>query len=305
MNEHDTLELRRMVEQDPTSRGVPDLAVIMAQGDRIRTRRRARASGLVLGVVAATLAPALALGLLRGAAPDEVVLDTTVATSPAPWPELDCGLVSCVTPDSSPQTEPVLAELELATTPSGARDVLYVLEGDGYGERAGQKVDVVAAGFREDGQLRRTAWALHVDLAAAGEPRFWVEAGQLGGRPADSDHYVVLGYVEGTPERITWTTPDGASGEAAAILRRDDYSAFALTVPFPADHVPPPRVVENADGSFTVETPDGPVTVREGETVGGRSLQDLVGQVPLFQPDLTVSTSDGWSCTLAACGSSG
>lgn len=305
MNEHDTLELRRMVEQDPASRGVPDLAAIMAQGNRIRTRRRARTSGLVLGVVAATLAPALALGLLGGSASDEVVLDATVATRPPAFPPLDCGPVSCVTPDAILQTEPVLAELELGTTTSGASDVLYVLEGDGYGAQADQKVDVVAAGFREGGQLHRTAWAVHVDLAEANEPRFWTEAGQLGGRPADSDHYVVLGYVEGAPERITWTTPDGSSGEAAGILRRDGYSAFAMTVPFPADHVPPPRVVENEDGSFTVETPDGPVTVREGESVGGRSLQDLIGEVPLFQPDLTISTSDGWSCTLAVCGSVG
>ncbi|KAA1427356.1 hypothetical protein [Nocardioides antri] len=64
----------------------------------------------------------------------------------------------------------------------------------------------------------------------------------------------------------------------------DGRTIFYLTRPLPADYEPPPSPrIDRDTGSFRIS--------------------DLTGQA--FIPDLTIRTSDGWSCSLADCGSTG
>ncbi|WP_244929104.1 hypothetical protein [Nocardioides sp. W7] len=314
MIDHDTLELRRMVETDPGSANKPDLPALIRSGRRIQARRRVLGGGLALGAAAVVTVPLLALtgGPADGPAEGPVTgtdhaQDVAPSSAPTSAPaqgttaEPECGVLSCVEPDGKVvETGRLIDELPVHTLPSGAEEILYVAQTEDVGDPAGRTIEVLSAGYRDDGKIVRTVWALHPVAGNTEAPRFWSNPGHANGRPGDSDHYVVLGYVKGSPAEITWSTPDGDSGPVAGLLRLDGYTAFYLTRPMPADYVAPPRVTRNPDGSYTVETDEGPRTVRSGESFD-RGL--LIGDE--FAPDLTVHTSDGWSCTLQECGTSG
>lgn len=307
MTDHDTLELRRIVESDPVPATVPDLAALIGSGRRARARRRALSGGVALGAAVVVAIPLLTLtGGPTGDPVSDPSLARDVTTSAPPAPAAAapvCGVLSCVDPDStSVETGAVIDELSVNTLPNGAEEILYVARTESGGPSADLTIDVLSAGYRDDGKIFRSVWALEPGSGDSGLPRFWSGPGPANGRPGDSDEYVVLGYVDGSPEAITWTTPDGEAGRADGILRLDGYTAFYLTRPLPDDYVPPSRVTRNADGSHTVETDEGPRTFRSGDRV---RLSDLLGDATEFAPDLTVHTSDGWSCSLKECATGG
>lgn len=279
MTDHDTLELRRMVADEPVHPGQPDLTALVASGRRIRTRRRAVAGGVALGTGAALATPVLLLALSGpGGGPTRESLP--VATEAA----ATCGVLSCVSPDgSSRETGEVVGELEVGPLAGGATELVYVARQPGAGEWEGQTVDVLSAGYRLDGQLRRTAWALQPGSDGPRAPRFWGSAGPANARPGEHDHYAVLGYVDGSPDEITWSTPDGATGAVDGVLRLDGYTVFYVSQPMPegAGEAPRPK--------------------REGELI---TLAELSGDTVLA-PELTISTSDGWSCSFEDCGTTG
>jgi hypothetical protein len=216
-----------------------------------------------------------------------------------------CGVLSCVHAASSAlEAGTVVDELTVGTLPGGATEVIYVARNPGAGVWAGQTVDVLSSGYRLDGRLRRTAWALQPGTDGPDAPRFWASPELANGRPGTNDHYAVLGYVDGSPDEITWSRPDGSTGEVDGMLRLDGYTAFYVAQPMPSDYVPPPRATRNPDGSFTFETDEGPRTIRSGDKLTG-GLQELMGNATDFSPDLTIHTSDGWSCTLRDCGTGG
>lgn len=309
MTDHDTLELRRMVDSDPVEASLPDLPDLIRSGRRIRTRRRVLGGlggGVALGAAAALAVPLLTVA---GGGPADVPATATDTAAPAsasgsPAPaETRCGVLSCVhAASSSVETGQVLDELTVGTLPGGATEVIYVARNPGAGTWKGQTVEVLSSGYRLDGRLRRTAWALQPGSDGPDAPRFWTSPELANGRPGDNDHYAVLGYVDGSPEEITWSTPDGRSGEVDGLLRLDGYTAFYVSQPMPADYVPPPLPTKNPDGSFTIETENGPRTFRSGDRV---SSDVLMGNATDFAPDLTIRTSEGWSCTLEECGTSG
>ncbi|GAB2454119.1 hypothetical protein GCM10027062_38200 [Nocardioides hungaricus] len=306
MTDQDTIELRRMVETDPAHAGPPDLPALIRSGRRVRNRRRVVGGGVALGAAAVVTVPLLILTGGPGVTPvadDMAPASAPTSTSVSPRTAGSrCGVLSCVDPPSSVvETGALLDELSVDTLPDGAEEILYVARAQGAGAWAGQRIEVLSAGYRADGKVYRTAWALQPETSDPGAPRFWASPGLVNGRPGDSDHYVVLGFVDGSPERITWSTPDGGSGEVDGMLRLDGYTAFYLTQPMPADYVPP-RVTKNKDGSVTVETDEGPRTVRSGDET---SIEDLMAGATEFSPELTIHTSDGWSCTLRECGSMG
>lgn len=315
MTDHDTLELRRMVENDPTPPAMPDLPALLVSGRRIRARRRAVGGGVALVAAALVTVPLLAwTGEFSGGSVTDTNLaqDATSAFASTSTPAqgangaLECGVLSCVDPDTSVvETGTLVDELSVGTLNDGAEEILYVAQTEGVGAWASQKIEVLSAGYRVDGQVFRTAWALQPETSEAEAPRFWANPGLTNGRPGDSTHYVLLGYVDGSPEKVTWSTPEGETGEVGGVLRLDGYTAFYLTRPMPADYAAPPRATKNADGSFTFETDEGPRTVRSGDALSSEERKDLMGFGTTFSPDLTIHTSDGWSCTVQECGSLG
>lgn len=279
MTDRDTLELQRMVAHEPVHALDPDLTALVVRGRRARTRRRALTGGVALGTAAALATPALllTLGGPGGSATPDSVPVASEGAAPA------CGVLSCVsTAGSSRETGEVIAELEVGPLAEGATEVVYVARRAGAGEWEGQTVDVLSSGYRIDGQLRRTAWALQPGSDGPRAPRFWGSAGPANGQAGEHDHYAVLGYVDGSPDEITWSTSDGGSGAVDGVLRLDGYTVFYVSQPMP-------------EGSET------PRPTREGQLI---TLAELAGETVLA-PDLTISTSDGWSCSWEDCGTTG
>ncbi|WP_122817521.1 hypothetical protein [Nocardioides pantholopis] len=281
MTDRDTLELRRMVDNEPAHAGTPDLPALISAGRRVRTRRRAIGGGAALGVVAAVAAPLLVLTGGSGEAPGaDRGREVPAASAPAP----DCGVVSCVDPGSSEveaEAGTLVGVLPLGGLRGGAEEIVYIARSKGD--------ETLMAGYRAGGTTYRTAWVLDTRSGDPDAPRFWSNAGPVNREPGDGDHYVVLGYVDGSPDEITWSSPDGESGEVDGVLRLDGYTAFYLTQPLPAGYVDSlPEWSQNDDGSVTI-VPD----------------EDHPSGAIEFPPELTISTSDGWSCTLRECGSIG
>jgi hypothetical protein len=94
---------------------------------------------------------------------------------------------------------------------------------------------------------------------------------------------VVVGYVDGAPDEITWAS-QGETGPVAATSSAviDGATVFAATVPLPEGF---------QVGGYEKTTVDGKAAFRVSE--GDE------------RPEVTISTSDGWSCTLSECGSVG
>ncbi len=288
-----TLELRRMVDEDPTHAGSPDVGALVRSGRRRLARNRSILGGTALAAAAAVVVPTL---LLAGGS-DDAATDPAnggVADQPsAPPPTtitpttingVECGVLSCIDPENAHvESGDLVGEpLVVGLLPGGGKELVYVIntEGVDFGTGEEGKVDVLKAGYRIDGRLYSTVWALQPGYDGDSPTRFWSNPGRIAARDGSGDHYVVVGYVDGTPDEITWSAPDGGSGAVAGMQAMDGYTIFYLTQPLPEDYVPP-GVVKRKDGSVNI-------------TNGGD-----------FPPDLTIHTSDGWSCTLEKCGSMG
>lgn len=282
MTDRDTLELRSMVDHEPVQAGTPDLPALIRAGRRARTRRRVVGGGAALGAVAALTVPLLVLtgGGETAGTDSERAREVPAASAPAP----DCGVLWCVGPGRSGvevEAGKLVGVLPLGGLRDGAEEIVYVARSEG--------AETLMAGYRAGGTTYRTVWALATRSGDPDAPRFWAQAGVVNREPGASDHYVVLGYVDGSPEEITWSTPDGESGQVDGMLRLEGYTAFYLTQPMPADYVDSlPEWSQNDDGSVTVVPGKGHET---------RPVD--------FPPELRISTSDGWSCTLRECGSIG
>ncbi len=137
-------------------------------------------------------------------------------------------------------------------------------------------------GYRQDGTLYRVARTLqpgHEGRSPSGDTvTMW--AGRLLGA-TDPDEFFVLGYVDGTPDSITWSSPDGDQGPVSNVDRSliPGHTAFYIERPLPAGWDEP------------------------GYTQEGDAFRITPGDA--FPPALTIHTSDGWSCSLQDCGSVG
>lgn len=285
-----TLELRRMVHDDPVAPGGPDLSAVIGSGRRTVARRRAALAGGALGAVAAIAVPAVLLagGGEATRAPDDLpVLQRPSAPAPTTIDGKDCGVLSCVDPAASVETGTVIGDpLVVGALPGGGQELVYLIntEGTDLGTGEAAMVDVLKVGYRIDGRLFSTLWGPQPGYDGGSPIRFWSNPGLFAARDGSGDHYVVVGYVEGSPDQISWSTPDGRTGLVNGTQVVEDYTLFYLTRPLPAGYEPPGKVIRGKDGSTTVDE------------LGGGSA---------FPPELTIHTSDGWSCSLQECGSMG
>jgi hypothetical protein len=290
MNDHDILELRRIVADDPISADHPDLPRLIRSGRRRLVRRRTTMTGAALGAAAAIAVPIFVVA--GGTEAPGTAADRGDVAGPANQegrvvaPRLDgCGMLSCFAPEAG-TVEPgtVLGELPVGTSPGGEQEQVYVVNTDGVDLGTGQegRVDVLKAGYRVDGELHSTVWALQPGYDGDSPVRFWMSPGLINAPIGAGGRYVVIGYVDGTPDQISWSTPDGRSGDVDGMKAMDGYTIFYLTRPLPADY-DPPSFTRKKDGSFKVH---------------GSTDTD-------FSPRLTIQTSDGWSCSLEECGSMG
>lgn len=288
MNDHDTLELRRIVADDPMPTGHPDLPRLVGSGQRRLVRHRLAVGGAVIGAAAAIVVPILVVsGGTDSAATDrEDAAGPSISGSTGDATRPDrCGVLSCITPDTD-GVEPgtVVGELSVGSLPGGAEELVFVVNTDGVdlGSNEEGRVDVLKAGYRIDGELYSTVWALQPGYDGDSPVRFWTNPGLINAPNGTGGRYVVIGYVDGTPDQISWSTPDGQSGDVDGMKAMDGYTIFYLTRPLPADY-DPPSYTRNKDGSVTIHGSD------RGD----------------FSPELTIHTSDGWSCSVAECGSMG
>ncbi len=289
MSEHtDILELRRMVDEDPTYSGVPDLPALIGAGRRRQTRRRAAIGGTALAAAAAVVVPTL---MLAGG-PGERASDRTgpgPADAPTAATTTDgpvCGVLSCIRDDHRERGE-VLAELPVGPIGDG-HEVIYVVRTQGVdlGTQEKGQVAVLKAGYRLDGALHSTLWGPQPGFDGDTPRTFWYNAGYINGAAGSGGSYVVVGYVDGVPEQITWSTPGGETGDVDGMQAvGDDYTIFYLSRPLPEDYEPPtpPKVTTDENGDRVIR----------------------FGPNEPFTPELTIHTSDGWSCDVADCGSMG
>jgi hypothetical protein len=304
MTDQDLAELHRMVSDDPLPSGQPDLASLRAAGTRRLRRRRVGAGTVALAAVAALGLPTYLLAGDDGA-------DGPSGIDPAAPPPmastdaagLECGAVLChgSGTDRRAGTDDLVGEpWVLSRYSDGSEEVVYAARTEGSDLATGDPamVDVVMIGRRVDGDLYGAAAALQPGSSGqspGGDPvRFWSNRSKLG--DPDSEDYVVLGFVPGAPEQITWSTPDGDSGavDGTSTSVLEGYTVFYVT---PA--LSEKQREANGDRPDPVErtTDGGKVVELEGSYVGGRETT--------WPPDLTIHTSDGWSCSLADCGSVG
>jgi hypothetical protein len=288
--DRDTLELRRMVEADPAHPGPADVATLLAAGRSATRRRRivgTVATLAVAGVVAGT-AQLVAGGLPDRDADPVIAADPTGSSAVAT--DRECGVLLCIRPDRLGPAEDgtLLADpWVISELPDGTEEVVYGVRVDGVDLGTGEPgpVDVLALGVRQGETVHSVATTVqpgYEGVSPQGDPvQFWANAGVLGN--PESDEYVVVGFVEGTPAEITWSTPDGQHGEVdgtnSSML--PGYTVFYLVRPLPADYEKPSY--EKVEGGFEI-------------AIGGGGD---------FPPPLTIHTSDGWSCSLRACGSLG
>ena len=306
MTDHDTRELHRIVADDPTHSGMPDLPALVEAGRRRLVRGRSMVAGAALGAAAAVVVPTLLLAGGPGdSARDAGLGDVAGGPSTSAGTTADgrdCGELSCIDPArDTVETGTLVGEpLVVGPLPGGGEELVYVIntEGVDLGSNEKGRVDVLKAGYRLDGELHSTVWALQPGYDGDSPPRFWSNPGLLGAPNGTGDRYVVVGYVDGTPEEITWSSPDGRSGAVDGMQAMDDYTIFYLTRPLPDDYEPP-RYKRNKDGSVIIDGGDG----QRGD--GPTSIEDLTTDGSTFPPELTIHTSDGWSCSLAECGSMG
>jgi hypothetical protein len=285
MIDHET-QLERIVAADHADVPPPDLAVLVAAGRR-RLRRRRTATGIASVAAAAVLAvPAYVVATLAGGERD--ASDTTVASSA---PAVRQGCVLCRPPAASSRTETgvLLGEpLVIGTQPGGVEEVLYAVRTDGTDLLTGEQgpVDVLKLGWRQEAELHPAASTVqpgYDGISPDGDPvRFWSSYSVQ----RQADEFLVVGYVEGAPAEVSWSTPAGDSGpvDATSTAVIDDYTVFYLTRPLPDGSEPPSyRQVPAPGGDTAIE-----INPRGG-----------------FPPPLTIHTSDGWSCSLQRCGSVG
>jgi hypothetical protein len=285
MNDHDTLELRRIVANDPGHAGPPDLPRVVGSGRRRLARRRAIIGGTALGAVAAIVVPAV---LVAGGGGDrDRAGDVTAPASALPKSGAACGQLVCVDPTGrgagQVETAEVIGEWVGNDLGNGAEEVLYVARPAGTDLSTGEPatVDVVMLGYRFEGELHRLIWSVQPGT----------ESTSPQGNPSSfylnvlHDTYSVVGFVEGTPESITWSTPVGDSGTVDGLIADalPGYTLFHLTQPLP-DNFEPAEYTRKGDEFIIL-----------GDNGGNDS----------FPPALTIHTSDGWSCSIRLCGAMG
>jgi hypothetical protein len=298
MNEQDreTIQLQRLVEADHPHPTGPDLDTLLAAGHRRLRRRRAVTGAAAVAVVAAIAVPAyVASGGTGERASDRLGVATSSPSSQQPSTSgtPGCGVLLCADDtDAMPEKGKVVGEPWVLSEPAdGVEEVVYTARTQGVDLATGEpgEVDVLMLGTRNDGKLHRSAAVLQPGsdgVSPEGNTTsLWSNGGRLGEK--DSDVFFVVGYVEGTPDEITWSTPDGDQGAVDGMdtSTTPGYTVFYLTVPKPegtGGDEPEPKPVEK-DGKKYLE-------------IGGDDS---------FRPDITFHSSDGWSCSLTDCGSVG
>jgi hypothetical protein len=285
MIDHET-QLERIVAADHADVPPPDLALLIAAGRRRRRRRRTAACIASVAAAAVLAVPTYVVATSAGGERDGS--GTTVASGTSAARQ---GCVLCRPPAASgrPETGALLGEpLVIGTQPDGVDEVLYAVRTDGTDLRTGEEgpVDVLKLGWRQAAEIHPAASTVqpgYDGISPDGDPvQFWSSPGVQ----RQADEFLVVGYVDGAPAEITWSTPNGDSGpvDGTSTAVIDGYTVFYLTRPLPAGSEPPSyRQVPAPGGDKAIEIDPG-----------GR-----------FPPSLTIHTSDGWSCSLQRCGSVG
>ena len=292
MSDHhdDTIQLERLVEADRPHPPAPDLDGLLAGGRRKLRRQRIGTSVAAVAVTVAIGVPAYAaVGALSERGDDstgDVASDSSEPDAGRPG-ETECGVMLCVDPDRGHRLEDgelVSEPWVVSQFPSGTEEVVYVVRTEGRDLATGKpdEVNALMLGYRQHGSLYRVARTLqpgYEGRSASGDTvTMW--AGRLLGAK-DPDEFFVLGYVEGTPDSITWSTPDGDQGPVSHLDGSliPGHTAFYVERPLPAGW-------------------DEPGYTQEGDAV-------RITPGDAFPPPLTIHTSDGWSCSLQDCGSVG
>lgn len=301
MTDQDTLELRRMVAEDPLPAGPPDVASLRAAGSRRLRRRRIGAGAVALAAVTVVGLPAYVLtGDDGGSVPsgtDPAAAPPMASTNAA---GLECGAMTCLDSEANhrPTKDPLAGDpWVLSRFSDDSEEVIYAVRTDGHDLATGDpaKVDVIYIGRRVDGELYGAVSALQPGSEATspdGDPvRFWSNQTLVG--DPDSEEYIVIGSVPGAPEEITWSTPDGDNGavDGTSTSVVDGFTVFYLTPALPEEH----REAKNPEPRPVERTTDGDKVIE---------LSGSGADAP-WPPELTIHTSDGWSCSLAECGSVG
>lgn len=305
MTDPDTLELHRMVADDPLPAGPPDVDTFVAAGARRLRRRRIGAGAVAVAAVAAVGVPTYLLSGGPGTAtdPNEPAAATPPPAATTNASGLECGAMTCLDSGANPRPtkDPLAGDpWVLSRFSDDSEEVVYAVRTDGHDLATGDpaKVDMVYIGRRVDGELYGVVSALQPGSEATspdGDPvRFWSSQTLIG--DPRSDEYVIVGFVPGAPETITWSTSEGDSGavDATSTSVLEGYTVFYLTPPLSEE-----QQAAKGDQPDPVErtTDGGKVVELEGAHVGGSEAT--------WPPDLTIHTSDGWSCSLADCGAVG
>jgi len=211
-------EIRRMVSQDPTATGLPDLAAIRRDGRRLRTRRRVVTGLTSLGVVAAVVVPT-ALVATRGPDASRPVAPATSSTAQPGWswtfkssPRVSddhvdgCGsLFGCVE-DAEPETGEVVGEpWPIAGSGDGTVDgfvdeVVYAVR-----PAPGQPA-VVAVGFQDAAGLHRS----EVVFRPGEDPGTVTVVDGMRHQGAEVPEFVMLGLVADDPvTTVAWQSQPG------------------------------------------------------------------------------------------------
>ena len=221
MIDHET-ELERIVAADHADVPPPDLAVLAAAGRRRLRRRRAATSVASVAVAAVLAVPTYVVASSAGGERD--ASGATVASSA---PAARQGCVLCRPPGASDRTEAgaLLGEpLVIGTQPDGVEEVLYAVRTDGTDLETGEEgpVDVLKLGWRQAAELHPAAWTVqpgYDGITPDGDPvQFWSSYSVQ----RQADEFLVVGYVDGAPTEVTWSTPTGESGPVDGHEHRGD-----------------------------------------------------------------------------------
>jgi hypothetical protein len=221
-------EIQRLVAEEPTFDGEPDIAAIRRSGRRLRTRRRIATGVAGIAIVAGAAVPVAALTTGEPApvpsapatsgppAPTETPTETLTDSSWALAPVTDlptdlpdgCGSFACLD-DGSPETGEVVGEPwaigGFSTDPSGLPvfdEVIYAVR-PSAGERP-----VVALGFRDGAELQRVAILFRPGQDFRDTPL--QIAGAVPRQGWEGTTYAMLGMVREDPvTHVAWQTEPG------------------------------------------------------------------------------------------------
>ena len=296
--DHDDETIRRLFAAEATHPTSPDLVTLRQATHRSLRKRRLSGAAVCVAAMLAVGAPVY-LGATpfsgQGGSGTPVAGAGSTSSSPADAPTSatlqqvppgECGVLVCARPHvGSEEQNMVRGEPLLVASHDGVDELLYATRQEGYDHRtaAPATVDVLKLGYRDNSGLTNAVWALQPGTDSTSPTgdvtRFYYSRGVVGDK--DSERTLVFGYVDGTPDQITWTSDTGASGTVDGMSSTviDGYTVFYVSVA--GEGQPEASEAARNDAGFRIQSS------------------------PNDAPGLTIHTSDGFSCSLQDCAHTG